>query len=180
MALAVRSRQNRGRLIAAILAAGWAWTGIVWYLFYFQALNFAAPVYGAAIRPSRHCYSYGRHCPRARLEIRFDRSARGCTGCLIMIVTAIGLPLADWLSGAGWTEARFALLTPGATAGMTAGVLLLLPGRMRYTLMAIPVTCLLAMGAQAWILEIPRDYVFAIAGIICALTAINIRKSHLN
>jgi hypothetical protein len=40
--LALRSRENRSRLIVAILAAGWGWTGMVFHLVYFTEINFAA------------------------------------------------------------------------------------------------------------------------------------------
>ena len=171
IALAVRSTQDRGRLICGLLAAGWAWTGAVWFFLYFRDLNFAAPLYGALFLLQSVLVGW-LGVVRRRIDIRFDGSAASIVGLGVMAVAAIGMPLLDWLIGSSWTETRLALLAPGTTAALTAGVLLLSAARARYFLMAIPAIWLLATGLHGWILDMPRDYILAAAGVFSLLALV--------
>ena len=46
--LAMRPIRGSGRIVVAILAIFWAWTGLAYHLTYFATINFLAPVFGAA------------------------------------------------------------------------------------------------------------------------------------
>lgn len=179
LALAVRSQQNRGKLICAILAAGWAWTGLVWHMFYFADLNFAAPIYGAFfVLQALLLLWIGVW--RRKIEIGFDGSAVRWIGIIVMGIAVVILPLIDWTNGMSWTETRFALITPGTTAALTAGVLLLSSDRARYWLMTMPVLWLLATAAHAWILDVPQDYILAASGVIAIAVSVAFRSRFSN
>ena len=126
--LALRSRENRSRIIVAILAAGWFWTGVVFHLVYFTELNFAAPAYGIVfILQGFLLFWTGVY--RNRISIRFQRKPASYAGAAIFILSSLILPVIDWHHGLSWTEARFALLAPGTTARLTLGLLMMVDRR---------------------------------------------------
>ena len=165
IALAVRSRQNRSRPIAAILVGGWLWTGLVWHIAYFRDLNFMAGIYGAVFFVEAALLAWAGMY-RDRLALRFDNSFRSWAGFAVALASAVVLPLADWLNGESWTEARFALIAPAATAGLTAGLLVLSGARVRYLLIAVPVIWLFGTAVQGWILGVQRDYLSGVLGLL--------------
>jgi len=176
IALATRSRQNRGRIILAFLAAGWAWTGLVWHFAFFDVLNFAAPAYGVLfVLQALLLLWIGVY--RRQIAIGFDGSPTHWLGAMIMGVSIFFLPLIDWISGTSWTETRFALITPGTTASLTAGVLLLSAERARYALLVVPLFWLAGSGLHAWALDIPRDYLLSAAGAIELVSCIVFRET---
>jgi hypothetical protein len=162
--LTLRSRGNRSRIIVAILAAGWIWTGAVFHLVYFSELNFAAPVYGAVfIIQGSLLFWAGVH--RKRISIRFQRKPAGLAGAAIVILSAVILPVIDWHQGFSWTEARFALLAPGATAGLTLGLLMMADRRPPLWVAAIPVLWTVLASVHAAVLGIYQDIALTGAGL---------------
>lgn len=166
--LAVRSRQDRSHLIFAALGAGWLWTGTVYHQMFFADLNFAAPVYGALFI-FQGVLLLWLGAVRRGFAVRFDGSIDAWIGVGSVIAAACALPLADWLQGAGWTDARLPLIAPGATAGVTVGVLLMTSGRWRWCLLIIPVLWTFVAGGHAWVLDIRQDYVLPAIGLLALL-----------
>lgn len=163
--LALRSRENRSRVIIAILAAGWIWTGAVFHLVYFRDLNFAAPAYGAIfILQGSLLFWSGVY--RNRISIRFQRKPASYAGAVIFILSALVLPVIDWQQGLSWTEARFALLAPGTTAGLTLGLLMMVDRRPPLWIGAIPVLWTTVVGAHAAVLGLYQDIALTAAGLI--------------
>ncbi len=171
LTLAVRARMDRSRIILAILAAGWLWTGAVYHLMFFTGLNFAAPVYGAVFILQGLLLIW-TGIVRRRISIRFDRGIAASTGVGIAVISAAILPILDWQTGAGWTDARFALIAPGATAGFTIGLLMLSDDRTPVHLVAIPILWTFVSGLHAWLLDIPQDYLPIVIGIAAAFQAL--------
>ena len=170
--LALRSRENRSRIIVAILAAGWFWTGVVFHLVYFTELNFAAPAYGIVfILQGFLLFWTGVY--RNRISIRFQRKPASYAGAAIFILSALILPVIDWHHGLSWTEARFALLAPGATAGLTLGLLMMVDRRPPLWVGAIPVLWTTVAGAHAAVLGVYQDIALTAAGLValCWLVA---------
>jgi len=163
--LALRSRENRSRIIVAILAAGWVWTGSVFHLVYFSEINFAAPVYGAVfILQGVLLFWSGVY--RNRISIRFQRKPTSYAGAAIFILSAVILPVIDWHHGLSWTDARFALLAPGATAGLTLGLLMMVDRRPPLWVGAIPVLWTTVAGAHAAVLGVYQDIALTAAGLV--------------
>jgi hypothetical protein len=163
--LALRSRENRSRIIVAILAAGWVWTGSVFHLVYFSEINFAAPVYGAVfILQGVLLFWSGVY--RNHISIRFQRKPTSYAGAAIFILSAVILPVIDWHHGLSWTDARFALLAPGATAGLTLGLLMMVDRRPPLWVGAIPVLWTTVAGAHAAVLGVYQDIALTAAGLV--------------
>ena len=163
--LALRSRENRSRIIVAILAAGWVWTGAVFHLVYFTEINFAAPVYGAVFI-LQGCLLFWSGVYRNRISIRFQRKPASYAGATIFILSAVILPVTDWHHGLSWTDARFALLAPGATAGLTLGLLMMVDRRPPLWVGAIPVLWTTGAGAHAAVIGVYQDIALTAAGLV--------------
>lgn len=163
--LSVRSRQDRSHLIFTILAAGWLWTGIVYHQVFFADLNFAAPVYGGFfVLQGVLLFWFG--AVRRGNAVGFDGGLSAWAGLASILVSAAALPAVDWAQGAGWTDSRLPLIAPGATAGFTAGILMMTPGRLPWHLCAIPVLWLFIAGAHAWALDIRQDFALPAIGLV--------------
>ena len=171
LTLAVRARMDRSRIILAILAAGWLWTGAVYHLAFFTGLNFAAPVYGAVFILQGLLLVW-TGIIRRRISIRVDPGITVWTGVGIAVISAAILPIFDWQTGAGWTDAGFALIAPGATAGFTIGLLMLSDSRPPLHLVAIPTLWTFVTGLHAWPLDIPQDYLLPVIGIAAVFQAL--------
>ncbi|HSA57241.1 MAG TPA: DUF6064 family protein [Gemmatimonadaceae bacterium] len=138
-----------GRAITALLAVQWAWVGWAFHESHFTSINpmagyFAAAFYAQAALLAVIGAGWGR------LTVVVDRSARASAALAVLLTAIVGVPLAGMLAGRSWTQIEIAGMTPDATAIGTLGVLLLLRGRMRPTLLVIPaVWCGLA-GVMHW------------------------------
>lgn len=174
--LVIRARQDRTQLVLALLAGGWLWTGAAYHLNYFADINFAAPAYGGAfILQSVLLVWTGIY--RRRLELHFDKGVIGWAGIRIAVISAVILPLIDWLTGVGWSGVRLALIAPGATAGFTLGILMMSKRRLPLHLCAIPIIWAFVEGAHAWVLNIPQDYLLPVIGVIALAACLKSRGS---
>ena len=92
--LVIRARNDRTKIVLGILAAGWLWTGIVYQFIFFSAINFAAPIYGAAFILQGLLLIWAGVF-RGRLVLQFDRGVASWAGIRIAIIAAFILPVID-------------------------------------------------------------------------------------
>ena len=145
----------RSRPIAALLAAGWLWTGVAFLAKRYATINWSAAYFA---------WAFGIEAALllllgvARSDVVFERPAdlRGRVGIGLFLFAVVAAPLADPLLGRGWQGCQFLLLCPDPTAVGTLGLLLCARGR-RWPLMIVPVLwCLytaiflLAMKSPEW------------------------------
>ncbi len=164
LALALRPVAPAARLIGAILAAAWAWIGVVYHGLHLAAIDFAAPAYGALFVVEALLLGWTA-AVRGKLAFRFRAGAVGWTGLGLAILALALYPLIGWLAGHGWPGAPVVGLAPGPTAIFTIGLLLLAEGRTPVHLVAIPVLWSLMGGAAAWVLGVPEGAVLPLAGV---------------
>jgi hypothetical protein len=153
--LAARPFRGGDRLVAAVLAAFWLWTGIVYHLLFFAGINFAAPAF-AALFLLQGLLLLWTGLLRGRLQFRFRRTPRGWAGLTLALFALAGYPLLGWLLGREWSEAAAFGLTPCPTTLFTLG-LLLLAERTPWHLLVIPVLWSLIGAGTAWLLEVRED-----------------------
>jgi len=158
--LTLRPVPGGPRIAAAILAAGWLWTGIGYQILFFARYNFVAPLYGALFVVQGLLLLWA--AARDRLAFRFDGATPGWIG-LALAVIALAWPLIDRLSGQPWMADRIAGLAPTPTVVLTFA-LLLLASRPPVHLAIIPLLWSLVAGATAWILWIPQDLLLPVIG----------------
>ena len=161
--LTLRPVRHGARAIAALMALAWLWVGVGYHLLHFATLDFAAPVYGALFVLQGLLLAW-TGVVRNRLAFRFGPDLFGWCGIALALV-AVAWPFADALLGHAWQSVRVAGLAPGPTAVFTLGVLLLTAGRAPLHLALIPLLWTLVAGARAWLLTIPQDLAWPLAGV---------------
>lgn len=168
LALAVRPVPGGGRIVAAILAAMWAWNGIAYHVLFFAEINFIAPVFGAAFVLQALLLVWAgviRGAIRGGLDFRFRPDPAGWTGLGLALFAMAVYPLAGWLAGHGWPRAAVFGIAPCPTTVFTFGLLLLAEGRAPWRLLAIPLAWSLIGGSAGWFLGIPEDFSLPLAGL---------------
>ena len=156
-------RPGSGRFAAAILAAFWLWTGVIFHAMEFAVLNWAAPAFGA-IFAVQGLLLLWTGTLRGRLHPRMRRDIYGAAGALLVLVAVAGYPLFDLLAGAGWPAVRLFPVAPAPLAVFTLGLLLLGRPQPLLHLMAIPLLWTVLHGAAAWEMALPAELVAPLMG----------------
>lgn len=174
LALALRPQPGGSRAIAALLAAGWLWSGAVFHWQYFAPLNFAAPVYAAGFALQAALLMV-TGLALGRLRLRFARDAQGIVGGVLMLLALLGNPVLGWL--AGWPVAQTPVvgLAPDPTAMFTLGMLLLARPVVPLHLLALPVGWALWSGWMSWTLGVASDLALPAGAILALALAFGVR-----
>lgn len=163
--LALRPSAGSDRLIGAILAAAWIWTGAVFHMMYFAGINFAAPVFGALFVLQGLLLAWTATL-RGRVRFRFRRDVFGWAGLGFVAVAMALYPLLVRLAGHGWPEAPLLGVAPAPTTLFTLGLLLLAEDRVPLHLAAVPLLWSLIGGALAFELDVPQDLTLLLAVLV--------------
>lgn len=163
--LAVQPVRLGDRVIGALLAIAWLWTGVGYHYLHFQTLNFAAPVYAALFVIQGGLFVWGA-APRSGPSFRFRPDRFGWAGLTLAIVALVAWPVADVLTGHSWRSVRLVGLAPAPTTVFTFGLLLLIDGRTPVRLAIIPLLWTLVAGATAWVLSIAHDLALPVVGLV--------------
>jgi hypothetical protein len=168
-AMVVR-RRDSDRVICVILAALWAWMGIVYHLTYFREVNPAATLFGAAFLAAAAIFAWSG-VVQGRLVFDCETRARRIAGHALIAYALVGYPLLSAMLGREFPGMpTFGLPCPTTifTIGMFAFLCAPFP---RYVL-AIPVAWALVGAQAAWLLGVYEDLgllVAALAGIWLAI-----------
>lgn len=171
LALAVRPRPGAGRIVAAVLAAFWLWTGIAYHLMHFAGVNFAAPAFAAGFVVQGALLAW-TGAWRGRLAFRVAADPAGWAGLGLAVFAMLAYPLLGWLAGRAWPEAAAFGVAPCPTTLFTLGVLLLARDRVPWHLLVLPLAWAVVGGSSAWLLEIPEDASLPAAGVLAAGLAV--------
>ncbi len=174
LALALRPQPGGGRVIAAILAAGWLWSGGVFHGQYFAPLNFAAPIYAVAFGV-QGCLLLLSGVVLGRFTFRLRADAPGVAGAVVIIVALVVDPALSWL--AGWPVAQTPVvgLAPNPTALFTLGMLLFARPMVPLHLLGLPVVWALWSGWMSWALGVTSDLVLPAAALLALGVAVRAR-----
>jgi hypothetical protein len=152
------------RLIAALLAAMWLWTGLVYHGQFFATINFAAPAF-AALFVAQGVLLAWIGTVRGRLAFRLRRDPCGIAAAAIMIYALAIYPLTGWLAGHAWPAAPAFGLTPCPTTIFTIGALVAVAGRTPWHLVALPAVWSLIGATAVWLFATPEDLALPLAGL---------------
>lgn len=161
---AAGERRFGGHVSGLALAAAWAWTGAVFHLQHFAAINFMAPVYGWVFMGQSLLFAWSG-AVRGRLTPRLDGSTVGWAGVALAAYAVVGDPALAVMTGEGLARAEVVGLAPGPTALFTLGLLLLADGRAPLHLAAVPVLWTLIAGATACALGMVEDLTLPLLGL---------------
>jgi len=165
-----RPTAAQGRTISAILA--WLWIWVCWAFIWkrYATINWVAS-YIVPVFAVEALLLLWIGVARGRLSFRLRRDAAGTIGIALFILALAFYPLLAPLSGRPWEQAELFGLAPDPTVIATLGLLLLLEGRLRWTLLTAPILWCLASGATFWAMESREALVLFAAAFLVILAA---------
>lgn len=160
-----RPSRSSDRIIAAVLALMWLWTGLVYLGLYFAVINKAAFGFAALFIVQGIAFLYAGVI-RDGLSFGFRMGLPAVTGGIFMLYAAVLYPLIGIATGHGWPAMPMFGVTPCPVTIFTFGLLLLTTRRFSYWLLAIPFVWSLIGGSAAVLLAVPQDWVLLLSGIV--------------
>lgn len=172
IALTLRAGRWNDRIVAAILALSWIWTGLVFHGIHFAGINWAAWGFAALFGLQGLLLAWAgvlRGRLRFRFRFRFRPDAAGWLG-LACVLAALALhPLLGLGLGRELAALRPVPLAPAPLVLFTAGLLALAGARW---LFAVPILWALGAGLAAWFLPVPEDLILPPAVLACLVAAL--------
>lgn len=154
----------RGRAIAALLAAAWLFVAWAWLFQRYDGINFAGRWFALAFAlQAGLILVLGVAGDRLRPAPRAHPA--GMAGAAIFAVALALYPLLAVAAGRGLATAEVFALAPDPTAVGTLG-LLLLPARVPWLLLAIPLAWCAVTGLTLWTMEAPDAFVAPLAALV--------------
>lgn len=159
-ALLSRTTPGRSRVVAALLAALWAWVGWVFVATRYATINWAASWLAGLFAVEVLLLGW-LGVVTGQLCFRWEKDERSRFGAALFAASLCLYPLLGPALGRGWAQSELFGIAPDPTVLATIGLLLLARGspRVRGAVLAPPVVwcllsgaTLLAMGSpEAWI-----------------------------
>lgn len=162
LALSYRGGAQRGRLIAAILAAGWLWVAWAFHFQRYATINWAAVHFAAGFSLEAVLLIWAGVI-RNRLLPETATAGLG-----IFLVGLVAYPLIDPLLGRPWDQAEVFGVAPDPTVIATLGMLLACPKAPRL-LLAIPVLWCGVSGATLWAMKAPEALLSPLIALLVML-----------
>lgn len=173
VALAARPSRRSGRWIAGLLAALWAWMGIVYHWAYFARINPAAYLFGGLF--VLQALAFVAAGVRGQLRFRVRRDASAVAGAALIAYALVLYPLLGARAGHAFPNGpTFGLPCP--TTIFTLGLLLWTVGRVPPWLLAVPVAWSLLGSTAALRFGIAEDHALPVAGVVAAFLIL--RRNH--
>jgi hypothetical protein len=164
-ALVFRTHKWTDRIIAGILAAMWAWTGIAYHLTFFTAINKMAYGFGALFVVQATAFAYAGAC-QGRMMFGFNAGPGAWIGIAFVFYAAILYPLLGLAMGHRYFELPMFGVTPCPVTIFTFGMLLLTRQPFPRLLLVIPILWSLVGGSAAMLLRVPQDWLLLVSGAI--------------
>ena len=164
VALLASRRPIRDPLIAATLALLWFWSGIVYHLVYFYAINPAAVIFAAVFLAGGGIFGW-LGVIRRRLQFEFARGMRGVAGAALLVYALVVYPLLAAFIGHTYPQTpSFGMPCP--TTLFTVGVLAFVRGPFPRYLFIAPVLWALIGSQVAFAFGVYEDYGLVVAAAV--------------
>lgn len=173
VALALSFRRSRwaGRWVAGILAVFWIWTGTVYHIMYFRAVNPTAVGFGVFFILQGLLFLLAGSI-RAKLSFALTPRPAPIIGAILILYAMVGYPLLNAALGNSYPATPTFGVTPCPTTIFTFGLLLwALPEMPRY-LLVIPFIWAIVGTSAAVQLDVPADYGLALAAVVSVVMTV--------
>lgn len=165
-----QSHPGYSRVIAALLAAMWLWTGLFYHGVFFARINPAAPAFAVLFIVQGFLIAYyGVLRARLRFGLQTDiagaRLAAGL-GLALLAYAPLLYPLVGLLLGQRPAEMPAFGATPCPLTLFTFALLLLTREAVPRALLAAPLIWSLIGGSAAFLLQVPQDWPLLFSGLI--------------
>lgn len=151
------------RVVATLLAAHWAWSGIAYHAVLFRTINPAATMFAALFVLQALLFLW-LGVIKARLTFVPTRSAWGMLA-LVLVAYSFAYPILNVLLGFSYPSMpTYGLPCPSTI--LTAGSLLILSPESSRLVFVVPLAWTFIGGSAAILLGIPADFALPIAGVL--------------
>jgi len=158
--------RNKQRLIFAILALLWFWTGIVYHFLFFTEINQAAWVFGSLFIIQGLLFTWKAVRP-GRIMITYSGLMADKTGYFLLLFGLLLYPSIGLITHPG-LNSIISLGLPCPTTIFTFGVLVLGRSKMPSYLLIIPILWSLVGTTAAINFGVIQDYMLLLSAIITA------------
>ena len=166
VALLIRKRRHRDRVIAGLLAGCWLWVAWAFLCQRYAQINWAAPWFAAAFAlEALLLFVFGALAGRIVFVFGTPRGARFWIATSLVAVSVIGYPLLAPIAGRSWTTAEIFGVTPDPTAIATVAALAMVRGRIRGFLLVVPLLWCAISAATLWAMESSQAVAVAAAAL---------------
>lgn len=163
--LAMRGGLVNSRIVSAILALMWAWTGAVYHMGFFAAINRAAWAFGALFAAQALLLLYyGAYRNRLSFGAASNKLRFGA-GYLLIGYAAVAYPLIGIALGHDYMALPQFGVTPCPVTIFTFGMILLARKPVPWPVLVIPVLWSLIGGSAAILLNVPQDWILLVSGL---------------
>lgn len=162
--LAINLRPYSSRLIAVLLAALWAWTGIAYHLAFFTIINNAAYLFGLLFVAQAALFLL-TGLLRGKLVFRAKLNVAGVIGGLLVVFALLLYPALGLLSGHVYPRSP-TFGTPCPVTIFTFGLLLWTDRGVPLYLLMIPFVWSLIGFSAAFLLGVREDIGLLVAGVV--------------
>lgn len=158
-------RREGDRIISAILALMWLWTGFGYHGLWFSAINKAA--YGfAALFIVQGCYLLYAGAYRGQICFGRNSDLADWIGGAFVVYAAILYPVIGLATGHRYPEMPMFGVTPCPVTIFTFGFMLLTVRPVSGRLLVIPFVWSLIGGSAAILLNMPQDWLLLVSGFV--------------
>jgi hypothetical protein len=164
-ALLFRPGRFSNWIIAGVLAAMWAWTGIVYHGLFFAPINTPAYLFGVLFLLQGGLLAYAG-IRRDRLQFGFQSGPAAWVGAAFLIYAAVLYPLIGMATGHAYPEMPMFGVTPCPVTIFTFGLFLLTTQRLPRSLLVIPFVWSLIGGSAAIVLGVAQDWLLLMSGLV--------------
>ena len=156
---------SRGRAIAAILAGCWLFVAIAFHAHRYATINWAAVdfAWGFGFEAALLIWT---GVLRGRLVFDAGEGPIGRTAIGIFLFALLAQPFVGPLCGRPWRQVEIFGVAPDPTAVATLGILLLVAGRVRWELLAVPAIWCAISGATLLAMKAPDAWVTPLAAAL--------------
>jgi len=167
------------RVVSAILASFWIWTGVAYHGLFFSRINTAAYVFAALfVAQGVHLGITG--VLQGQLSFGLRWSVRQAVGLVLLLYAAFAYPMIGILAGHAYDELPMFGVTPCPVTIFTFGMLLLATRPIPRLVLVMPFVWSLIGGSAAILLGIPQDWLLLVSGLMsCPLIVLSERRDRL-
>ena len=149
-----------GKLIAALLALAWVWSGWAFHYEQYATINWAARWFAAGFFVQSSLLVW-QGIFRDRLFDEHRRAPAQWAGFAVFAVAVVIHPLIGPIAGRSWTAVELFGITPDPTAIATMGIVIVSARRLNLTLLIVPLLWCLISAVTLWTMRSPDAIVLA-------------------
>ena len=171
--LLLRPTPLRRRVVAAILAAAWAWIASAFHLERYATINWAAVYFAAAFALQSLLFLWFG-VVRDALVVAGENSARRTAGVALVAFAVAVQPFAALMAARPLSRFEVFGAMPDPTVVATLGLAVLLANRLRWLLLAVPLLWCAVGGLTLLAMESPEWPLLPAAGV--AALALSLKR----